>query len=149
MKIRVPRIIAGVCIGIVALPVLAIGIFVFVWVFLGSNNARDNASSRKRAEMAEISLQWGRLAPFPKTARNFTIRTEGSAFTRTFIGSFTDSPEAISKWLRDSRGVSEGKLEMQDDHSAKYILKMGGGASYGEVTVSADGSSVSFKIEWS
>lgn len=103
----------------------------------------------ERNSMIECTLKWGRLAPFPKTAKNFNITTEGSAFTRTFIGSFSDTPETIQKWLKDSSGVQEGVQELRLGRVYRYTLKTGEGESYGEVRVSADGTAVEFKISWS
>jgi hypothetical protein len=118
-----------------------IAIVVFAW----PTNSRDNADPTRRTEMAQITREWGQLAPFPKTAQDFTIYTEGNSFTRTFRGSFTDTPENIKAWLDNSKGVKEGKTESPNH----YILKMGGGANYGEVIVSPDGTTVTFRVSWS
>jgi hypothetical protein len=103
----------------------------------------------QRGNMIECTMKWGRLAPFPKIAKNFTIETEGSAFTRTFIGSFSDTPETIQKWLKDSAGIQEGSQEIHLGKTHRYILKTGEGAAYGEVRVSTDGTTVDFKVSWS
>lgn len=106
-------------------------------------NALDNAS------MIATTLEWGQLAPFPESARNFEIRTEGSMFTRTFIGSFEDDPETISNWLNDSPGAQQGTSEVLPDGSTKYDLKTGGGALWVRVFVTRDGGRVDFRAVWS
>src|SRR5260221_5338364 len=122
---------------------------IFVAFLLGfSTNSRVNSNPAKQAEMIELTLKWGQLAPFPHS-NDFFIHTEGNSFTRTFRGSFSDSPEIILKWLKESPGIADGTFETLPDKSVKYILKTGGGASYGEVFVSPDQSHVSFRVSWS
>lgn len=132
-------------IGFVILLVLAMGAF-YLW---GPTNEIDNLLGLHRQSMIDCSLEWGQLAPFPKEITDFTIRTQGSMFTRTFIGSFTTSPDIIESWLGQSVGVRDGKTEKLEDGSTKYLLKPGSGAAYGEVIVSPDRKQVSFKIAWS
>ncbi len=137
---------------------VAVGVIVLVLTFLVGaiflmfawpTNDRANASRGAHQEMIPIACEWGRLAPFPATAQDFTIYTEGNMFTRTFKGAFSDSPEVIAKWLADSPGVVEGEAEVREDQSTLYILKMGGGASYGEIEVSPDKTRVRFRTSWS
>jgi hypothetical protein len=124
----------------------------FLFFFFGSlvflalpTNDRDNANPDKEPEMIRCTLEWGRLAPFPETAKNFDIYTEGNSFTRTFRGSFTDAPENIQTWLRSSPGVMEGARKEEN----QYILKTGEGSAYGEISISPDGSKVTFRVSWS
>ena len=117
--------------------------------FLEPTNDRDNADPAKRKGMIQLSTEWGRLAPFPDSKRNFTIKTEGNVFTRSFRGSFSDSPDAIHQWVLESPGIQEGEIEPTNDGSTQYNLKMGSGASYGEVIISSDGEGVMFYVAWS
>jgi len=123
---------------------LAISILIVLLVFTWPTNDRDNANPQTRQEMVEITREWGMLAPFPPTAKDFKIKTEGNMFTRNFVGSFSDSPEVIKAWLDASPGVTKGKIEGET-----IVLEMGGGANYGTVTVSADGTRVTFRVAWS
>ena len=41
-----------------------------------------------RHEMLRLTLTWGRLAPLPAAAKDFTITKEGGLFTRAFRVSF-------------------------------------------------------------
>lgn len=107
-------------------------------------NEWENRSPASQAEMAAITREWGRLAPFPKTARDFTIRTEGNMFTRGFRGSFRDTPENVRAWLDASPGAMEGTRK-----EGRIFLEMGDGAQYGEVEVSPDGTEVKFRVSWS
>jgi hypothetical protein len=96
--------------------------------------------------MIECTLLWGRLAPFPATARDFTIYTEGNSFKRTFRGSFVDTRENIEKWLAACPGFTEGK---EDASEGIRVLKMVEGASYGTIEVSEEGTKVTFRASWS
>ena len=146
MKIAVRPSILGLCAALIIVGALLI---IFASFIILPPNDRDNLNPAKKIEMINLSLRWGRLATFPSSSQDFSIRTEGGAFTRTFRGSFSDSPESISQWLHNSKGISEGRSEIQPDKSTKYILKTGEGASYGEVIVSPDSSHVSFEVSWS
>jgi hypothetical protein len=115
----------------------------------GPTNEIDNAFGLHRSSMIECTLKWGQLAPFPKGISNFTIKTEGSSFSRTFTGSFSAQPNVIDAWLKQSPGVRDGQTETQPNASTKCVLKTGEGAAYGEITISADHTSVSFKVECS
>jgi hypothetical protein len=138
MKLRHALILLGV------LTALGLIIACLVLVFFAPSNDRDNADIKMRPEMIKCTLTWGRLAKFPESAKDFNIYTEGNSFTRTFRGSYSDTPENIKNWLRSSPGVTEGKRE-----ESKIILKTGEGAAYGEITVSPDGSHVTFRVSWS
>lgn len=105
-------------------------------------NERINADPANRPEMVRVTLEWGRLAPFPETAREFQIHTEGGSFTRIFRGSFVDTAENIRSWLTSSPGVRDGKEEKEGVH----ILKTGKGDTHGEVIVAPDGSNVTFCV---
>ena len=120
----------------------AVCLIIFLLSF--QTNDRDNRNSNK-SEMIRCTLDWGRLAPFPVTVKDFDIHTEGNSFTRTFRGSFSDTSENIQKWLNSSLGVSEGTK----DQDGTIILKTGEGASYGQITVSPDGTHVVFRVSWS
>src|SRR5262245_28830588 len=74
---------------------------------------RDKANLLMRVEMGRVAREWGGLAPFPATARHFTIRTEGSMFTRSFRGSFSDTPARVRRWLDASPGVGAGGRDPQ------------------------------------
>lgn len=138
MRIPAKYLVALCCVAIIGVSIPVVG---FVTLILPTND-RDNANPEKKAEMRELTLEWGRLAPFPKTAQAFEIYTEGNLFTRTFKGSFTDTPENIKAWLLASPGVAEG----EKSSNGKYILKTSEGVAYGEVVVSPDHQSLTFEI---
>lgn len=143
-EFRRRRILAGSFVVLV-LPVISAGLamlFLLV-VFSYPTNARDNADPSARAHMAKLTLEWGRLHSFPETARDFTILTEGGSFSRSFKGSFTDTPENIEKWMQASPGIREGQ-----DKNGVIILK-GHDSCHGTIIVSPDRSKVSFDVQWS
>ena len=145
MKLSIRHIFIGL--GILA-SLFAIFIFCCIALFLAPSNEHDNSNPAKKAEMVDLSLRWGQLAPIPSSTKDFSIHTEGNSFSRTFRGSFSDSPQVISQWLKDSPGVSGAESEIQPDKSIKYILKVKE-ASYGELIESADHSHISFRVSWS
>ena len=95
--------------------------------------------------------EWGRLAPFPRTARDVTIKVGGSMFTRSFTGFFRDQTENIQSWLETSPGASHCEIAkiMQ---GASCVLQPGGGAQHAEVAVirmSRGDRMVIFYVYWS
>jgi hypothetical protein len=141
--IRVAIVIAGLLAAYVAG-----ALSVVVFVLLMPTNARDNADPSMRPEMVRVTVEWGRLAPFPATARDFVIKTEGNMFTRSFRGSFTDTPEHIEAWLATSPGVSRAYCT-QTSMGETCRLQTSERVSYGEVVVSPDKSRVTFYVAWS
>lgn len=146
-KLQIILIPAGILVAGVSFFAInfIVSIIAAIVVFAWPTNDRDNANPETQAEMKRLTRQWGQFAPFPKTAQDFTIYTEGNSFTRTFRGSFSDTPENIKAWLESSKGVKNGEIESP----GHYILEMGDGASYGEVIVSPDGTKVTFRVSWS
>jgi hypothetical protein len=141
MLIRLTILIAGL---LAAFAVLSVGL---IALFMPSN-AQDAADPSKRLEMVRITLEWGRLAPFPVTATDFDIKTEGSAFTRSFRGSFTDAPERVEAWIAASSGVNRADCT-QTTEGEKCLLRTAKGVSYGEVVVSPNKCRVTFYVAWS
>lgn len=137
----------AVAFGVVAL--IGLGMVLLERNFFPTNE-QDNRNPKKLKEMAVITLEWGRLAPFPTDARNFKIHTEGNMFTRTFKGSFDASREAIVAWLTASPGVKEGTA--QSDAEGKfmaYVLQTQPKVSYRRVKVFSNGTHVEFEVSWS
>jgi hypothetical protein len=142
---------------IISISLVVLSIFVVVAVIgvvvlyhvLEPTNVRDNRSASASKDMIDVSRKWGRLAEFPSTKKDFIIQTEGSMFTRSFRGSFSDTEDRVAQWLKDSPGIKEGRVEGLQDGSTKYHLKMGGGAMAGEVIVSKGGRDVTLYICWS
>ena len=103
--------------------------------FLIPTNEIDNNDPAKKEDMLAACLEWGRLAPLPKTKKEFDIKTEGNMFTRTFRFSFIDSKVNIEKWINDSPGPSEAEIEVIDENTRIYKIKPGGGANTAKLTV--------------
>jgi hypothetical protein len=98
--------------------------------------------------MVRTTLQWGRLAPFPATARDFGIRAEGGLFTRSFRGSFSDTPAHVEAWLAASPGVSSADCTKVAE-GARCVLRTTRDVGYGELVLSPDKSHVTFYVSWS
>jgi hypothetical protein len=111
-------------------------------------NTRTDADPAARAEMARTTLQWGRLAPFPATARDFGIRSEGGLFTRSFRGSFSDTPAHVEAWLAASPGVARGGCTPVPE-GERCVLRTARDVGYGELVLSKDKSHVTFYASWS
>jgi len=60
-----------------------------------------------RQSAIDCTLEWGRLAPFPASAEQFSITTHGNMFTREFRASFIASPTEIERWLKESPGTRQ------------------------------------------
>jgi hypothetical protein len=132
--------------GIIGAIIILMGIFVFL---LTTQNDRANRNPAKKAEMKQITVEWARLAPFPEEADNFNIHTEGSAFTRTFKGSFTASEEIIKSWVQQSPGLQDAKIEEMSETKKRYIISPGGGANYAEVVIDYETGKIEFSVSWS
>ncbi|MBI5725008.1 MAG: hypothetical protein HZA50_13690 [Planctomycetes bacterium] len=132
--------------GTIGVAVILIGIFLYL---LLTQNDRMNRDPAAKTEMIETTLEWARLAPFPQKAANFNIYTEGSAFTRTFKGSFTATEEIIKTWVEQSPGLQDAKIESISVKKKKYIISPGGGANYAEVIIDYETGKVEFKAYWS
>jgi len=102
-----------------------------------------------RQSMIRGTLEWGRLAPFPKTIQSFSIKTEGSMFTRAFRATFKAKADVIEKWLQDSPGIQGLTLERPQSNLRKYIIDPGGGAQYAEVVVGDNLNEVRIYVYWS
>ncbi len=103
-----------------------------------------------RASTIRCTLEWGRLAPFPASARNLTITTSGSMFTRSFHVSFTAPADEIELWLEQSPGIRGlGPPSYPPGVREFEIRPGGGGAIGGGVSVDDTDHSVSIDVSWS
>jgi hypothetical protein len=117
--------------------------------FAAACNSRDNRNSPKKAEMKKLTLEWGRFAPFPPSAKNFQIRTEGSSFTRTFIAQFHADSSAIENWIQDSPGLREATTEKINDGKYNYTISPGEGACCAKAIIDFKNGSVVVEVSWS
>ncbi len=88
---------------------------------------------------------YGRLAPFPKDTKNFTVTSRQGMFSLLYSGSFSAKPEIIADWLKQSPGVREGLMKILPDHSTQYTLEAKGSFE-GKIIVSSDHTHVSFDV---
>ena len=128
---------------------LAIFVVAAMIVFLIPTNEKGNNTPAKQAEMIKITTEWCRLAPFPKETKNFTIYTEGSPMTRTFKGSFSSSNDVLERWIKESPGLMDAKIEKISKNKKKYIILPGGGAAYAEVVIDHETKKVTSETYWS
>lgn len=71
-----------------------------------------SCSQFNRYQIKKGALSFGRLAEYPKSAKNFKIATAGSPFTRQFIVSFNAEAEDIESWIKASDGLKGVKPEI-------------------------------------
>jgi hypothetical protein len=147
MKRRFFIIIVSVSVCILCGLVVGMALF-FVNAFSNTND-RDNDNPEKQEEMLMITLEWGRLAPIPDSKSEYQIRTEGSAFTRSFRSSFYLPEEDLYTWINDSPGIQDAEIEVINGNKNKYVIHAGGGASYGEVIIDFDRGFVETYVCWS
>ena len=102
-----------------------------------------------RHEMLRVTLIWGRLAPLPASAQDFTISKEGTMFTRAFRASFAAPTADIARWLRNSPGTRDLTPEKPSPTTRRFLISPGGGAQHAEVTVDDSSGIVSIYVYWS
>ena len=112
------------------------------WAVLPELTETDNRSGIK------ATLEWGRLASFPKSARDLVVTTEGNMFTRSFRVSFSAPKEDIARWTEESPGLRETQPEKQNSQR-KFVIKPGGGAVYAEVVIDDATNQVRTYVAWS
>jgi hypothetical protein len=125
------------------------GLIAFAVLFLFPSNARDNQDPAKQKEMVAIILEWGRLAPFPATATNIAIETDGGSSTRSFRASFIASRQDIQAWIKESPGLNEATVEESSNNKTIYTITPGGGANMAEVTIDYSLNKVDIYVSWS
>ena len=107
-------------------------------------------SSWNQADAIRCTLEWGRLAPFPASARNLTITTSGGSFTRSFHVSFTASEDDIESWLQQSPGTRGVVPKNKTPDIREFeITPGGGGAIGGTVSVEDAEHLVLIDMSWS
>ena len=99
-------------------------------------------------EIIKTTLVWGNLSPIPQTAAISKIEKKGSAFTREFYISFSDSQSNIKQWLNESIGTSKVTPTIEGDYE-KYSINPGGGAQFAEVIVNTRLNTVLIHVYWS
>ena len=144
-KKRILIIIVG-SIFIVSIGVLSFGFLVFRFF---TSNYYENTSPEKKAEMLEITLEWGRLAPIPDCKSEFDINTEGGSFSRSFRTSFILPQEDLEKWIHNSSGLLDAEIKDISTSTKRYIIKPGGGAGYAEAVIDFMNNSVKLYVSWS
>ena len=142
-KTKLPKLIIAL-----ASTILFVALVAFVGLVAVSSNARDNQDPAKQKEMMALVLDWGRLSPFPISATNVSIETEGNSFTRSFRASFTAPQQDIQSWIKNSRGLNEKTPEAISDHKVQYIIAPGGGADRAEVTIDYALNQVEIYVSW-
>lgn len=111
--------------------------------------AWDAYRARERQEMLRVTLIWGRLAPLPKTARDFTITKEGSMFTRSFRASFTAPVADVERWLHESPGTRDVTPSSPSPSVRHFDIAPGDGAQHAEVTFDESSGVVRIYVFWS
>jgi hypothetical protein len=107
----------------------------------------DMSEADKRSGI-KAALEWGRLAPFPESARDLVVTTEGNMFTRSFRVSFSAPKEDIAQWADESPGLRETQPK-KEGPQRKYVIKPGGGAVYAEVVIDDSTDKVQVYVAWS
>ncbi len=138
---------ARLIIGITSAVLLA-GLVAFASLFFLSSNSRDNQDPAKQKKMMALVLEWVRLAPFPASATNVSIKTEGNLLTRSFRARFVAPEQDIKSWIKDSPGLNEAMPEELGDNTVQYVIAPGGGANKAEVTIDYFWEKVEIYVSW-
>ena len=112
-----------------------------------SDTNHNEITAEERKQAIDATLEWGRLAPFPSSAWEFTIEVEGGFFTRTFRSHFKAPKRDIDNWIKQSPGLMDVEPSYADGKRT-YIIKPGGGANRAEVTI-GDDDAVEIYASWS
>ncbi len=142
-KTKLPKLIIAL-----ASAILLVVSVTFASLFLMSSNSRDNQDPAKQKEMMALVLEWGRLSPFPTSATDISIKTEGGSFTRSFRVSFTAPKQDIESWIKDSPGLNETTPDELFGNKVQYIIAPGGGANKAEVTIDYGLNQVEIYVSW-
>ena len=102
-----------------------------------------------RQSAIDCTLEWGRLAPFPASAEQFSITTHGNMFSREFRASFIASPTEIERWLKESPGTRQAVPTTPFPGVRKFQIAPGGGAQFAEVSVDDAKHQVFIVVSWS
>jgi len=127
---------------------LLVGLVAVAGLFLVSSNSRDNQGPAKQKEMMALVLEWGRLAPFPASATNVVINTEGNSFTRSFRASFVAPKQDIQSWIKESPGLNEIIPQELSGNKVPHSIALGGGVNRAEVTIDYDLNEVEIYVSW-
>ena len=128
--------------------ILCVALVAFGGLFIASSNSRDNQDPAKQKEMMALVLEWGRLSPFPTSATNVSIKTEGNSFTRSFRVSFTAPKRDIESWIKDSPGLNETTPDELSDNKVQYTITPGSGANKAEVTIDYGLNQIEIYVSW-
>lgn len=136
-----PKRVRIVLLSVLALAVAGIAWLGYTWL--------SPHSARNRASAIDCTLTWGRLAPFPTSAKQFSIIAHGTMFTRAFRASFVAPQSDIELWLKQSPGTREVVPTLPSPGVRHFQIAPGGGAHHAEVTVDDTNHQVSIYVYWS
>jgi hypothetical protein len=146
MRLTRKHILVGLagfaCVCVIAAVLGFFGTIIFVF-------SGESGTPLFKQSAISATLKWGRLAPFPSTAEQFSITTEGNMFTRAFHASFTAPPSDIEQWLRESPGTREVSPTTPSPGIRRFQIVPGGGAQRAEVIVDDTENRVSVYVCWS
>lgn len=134
---------------IVGLLILA-GVFIVgVLGIVGVLFLLSPSSPGNQASALEVTKEWGRLADFPAHSKVTEIDVRGTMFTRGFVVVFEAPLPEIEQWVKDSSGLAEAKVTLQEDGSTLYKMDPGGGAQFAEVVIWVSEGLVRIHVYWS
>ena len=103
-----------------------------------------------RSSAIETAITWGGLADLPDAAKDISVRTEGSMFTRTFIIRFEIDNNAIDAWIKNSFRMKNVVPIAEEDGTLRYEIHPGENRSMGgSVRVNRLGHWVIIRMAWS
>lgn len=102
----------------------------------------------ERSALAAVE-SWARVAPVKSCGSKPVVETAGGAFTREFFVEITCEKEALQKWLNNSPGLQDARVTEKTTNSNVYSITPGGGASFAEVEIDWNTSTVKLRAYWS
>jgi hypothetical protein len=132
---------ALVVLGVVAAIVTAAAAALLIASMLLTDNRLNVPSA------IETTQTWARLDPFPASATNLAVTTEGEMFTRGFTNTFDAPAPDIATWLATSPGTASATVETLGTHR-RFAIQPGGGAQGALVTVDDATNLVTIRTYW-
>lgn len=147
IKISIKKEIINLGLFFISLLFAIFGLGIIFIVVFGAGDLCSNSPSNQ-ASALEVSREWARLAPLPKSAKTIKTEITGSAFTREFIITFEAPKQDIETWLKMSPGTKNIVPIKEAGGILRYQIKPGGGAEFAEIIVSRERTKVRINTYW-
>lgn len=102
-----------------------------------------------RTQAIETALKWGGLANLPDKARNISVSTQGSMFTRTMIIEFSCNENELQELISISPGLKNFNPTHENHGIVSFQLSGKEGANGGTLRIDKNIGKVRIVVNWS